>query len=220
MYLKNISKETRVIVRTRMGKFSMDPGEVVEVKERLYSPISSNLREATEEEYKSFLKGEKQIEESNETMDDTVSGETNTKDIDETIKASDNKIQAINAVKDELTGVDEITPETIANTIDKVSKDIKDNDTLDFIKNLFQANMMASKEVVVEKEEVKSKKKQEKVEEKEALKVQTTTENTQRQILEEQIANLKETWKKAKMPKKKEKIAKQIKELQKQLDKI
>lgn len=220
MYLKNASTNTMVTIRTRMGKLSLKPGEVIDLKEKLYSPVSPNLKEATEEEYKSFLAGGKQPEEQIKEMDNEVSGATD-EEIEQTITDSQNKIEAINAVKEELQSVEEITPETISNTINKLAKDIKDTGTLDFITKLFQANMMADKDVVIDQqEETIEEKSEESIEEKDALKVQTTTENTQRKLIEEQIAGLKETWTKAKLPKKKEKIAKQIKELQKQLDKI
>ena len=223
MYLKNVSKNTTASINTKVGKICIRPGEVICLNEKVFSPLAPSLRQATEEEYLSFRNPDKAIENNIEEQNDQpVAGTDKDDTVDERIKDADLKIKAIDALKTELADKEDLTKEDIDSTLDKISTEIKDEGTIDFIKSLFKFNLMADKPDVdetattVEVEEPEQKKPEEKT----ALKVQKTTDAAEKELLEQQIADLKESWAKAKQPRKKERIYKEIQELQKQIDKL
>ena len=223
MYLKNVSKNTTASINTKVGKICIRPGEVICLNEKVFSPLAPSLRQATEEEYLSFRNPDKEIENNIEEQNDQpVAGTDKDDTVDERIKDADLKIKAIDALKTELADKEDLTKEDIDSTLDKISTEIKDEGTIDFIKSLFKFNLMADKPDVdetattVEVEEPEQKKPEEKA----ALKVQKTTDAAEKELLEQQIADLKESWAKAKQPRKKERIYKEIQELQKQIDKL
>lgn len=223
MYLKNISTNTSAVVNTKVGKICVKPGEVICLKEKVFSPLPRSLRQVSEEEYLNFRNPDTTVEKTlEERANELLDGDNESdKIMEETIKDADLKIKAIDAIKTELPE-DNITAEDLDNAIQKVSQDIKDEGTLDFIKSLLNLNMFGDKEVIIEEEKPKEKDEQEeeKPKEKEALKVQKTTNETEKELLEQQIDDLKKSWEKAKQPRKKERIYKEIQELQKQIDKL
>lgn len=226
MFLKNNSPTKAIIVRTMVGRIALKPLECIELKEKLLSPIPTTLKQIEEEEYRSFRLGETKPNQETVELDQTNSngldGDTDQQDaeLQNKIKENEKTIEALNVLKEELSGKEEITKDDIDNTIDKISQDIKDEGAIDFLKSLFKLNI-ADEPKDVELEEVEEEpKKQKKNKSEKALKAKKTTEDAEAQLIQTQIDDLKQSWVKTKQPSKKAKIQKQIQELQKQLDKI
>lgn len=55
MYLKNISGRS-VVINTTIGKLGIKPGEVIDLKYKVLPPMSTSLKEVSEEEFISFCK--------------------------------------------------------------------------------------------------------------------------------------------------------------------
>lgn len=225
MFLKNNSATKAIIIRTMVGRIPLKPLECIELNEKLLSPIPTTLKQIEEEEYRSFRMGETKPNKENMELDTTntngVDGNPDEQDkqLEEKIKENEKTIEALNVLKEELSGKDSITKDDIDNTIDKISQDIKDEGAIDFLKSLFKLNI-ADEPKDVEIEQVEEKPTKKKVKEEKALKTKKTTEDAEAQLLQTQINDLRESWQKTKQPGKKAKIQKQIQELQKQLDKI
>lgn len=230
MYLKNDSATRAIIVRTMVGRLALKPMECVEINEKLLSPIPSTLKQITEEEYRSFRLGEVQPNKETVGLDNIenteLDGKTNEQieqeeqeKLNAKINENNKTLEALNIFKEELSNKEEITSEDIDKTLDKISNDIKDAGAIDFIKSLFSLNIQDEpKDIEIEpvvEDKPKTKKKPEK-----ALKTKKTTEDAERELIETQIKDLKDSWVKTKQPSKKAKIQKQIQELQKQLDKL
>jgi len=193
------------------------------LQEKVYSPLAPSLRQATEEEYLNFRNPSKENEKDlEERANELLDGDDKSNEImEERIKDADLKIKAIDAIKTELPE-ENITKEDLDNAIEKVSQDINDDGIMDFIKSLFKYNIAGEEEYKVDESQTipVEEEKNETVKEKEALKLQKTTEETEKALLEQKLADLTATWEKTKQPRKKEKIYKEIQELRKQIDKL
>lgn len=213
MYLKNTSTNTMAMVNTKVGKLCVKPGEVICIKEKIFSPLARSLRKATEEEYLAFKNGVTTIQ----TEEDVNTSPSQV--VEKRVEDTELKLKAIEAIKTELPQGG-ITEEDFNIAIEKVADEIKDEGTIDFIKDLFKFNMFGDKEITVQEEVVETPEEEVVVEEKDSLKLQKTTNEVQKELLEQQLNDLKETWQKTKYPRKKEKIYKEIQELQKQIAKL
>ena len=206
MYLKNTSESVCVIINTIVGKVAVKPGEIINLKEKILPPLSKRIVEVTEEEYKTFCKGEQTIEEPTTEVDNIQPTEPT---------------QETPVVEQQAT-MDVAKQQETLNEFAKMGN----QDIVDWVNQLFKNNMLATAttdpeeivtdtvdNVVVHEEPINPP-----VEE--ALVTEETTTNKEKEELEKTIHALEETWKAAKTAKKKEKLGKQIKELKKQLEKF
>jgi len=176
MYLKNTSDRKIIMVSTVVGKIGLKPGEAVEVNHKLLPPINRNIKEITKEDYLLFRQGTEEIKKPVE--------EVATQDVEQF--GQDTQIKDIETIAQEAT------------------KDLADNNVMEFISNLLATKFEENGEETDAK----------------PLEVQETDSKNEVEALETQIEQLKDTWVKEKAIRKKDKISKQIKELQKQLDKL
>lgn len=207
MYLKNVSSTCTCIINTVVGKITVKPGEIINMKERVLPPISSNIRETTEEEYLQFREGKQnimeQVIEQEEIAQTTDTPVPNTPVVDES--SVDCSVE------------EETAPVDVPNT--------NNNPMVEFVQNLFPQNpsetdvpLFAENEQTIVKEDESIE--QPVVEEQPALQVQKTDMEEQKEKLQQEITDLQQTWVETKAVSKKAKLGKQIKELKKQLEKL
>ena len=195
MYLKNVAKTGCVIINTVVGKIGISAGEVIDLKHRLLPPVSPNIKQATEEEYRKFCNPE-------ETLEDT----------NVNIQEAQTIITAINQINDDVNNGKELTAENITDGI-------KDDGAADFLKKLFVFNTLDKQEEKEEEKEPDFSSVGTNTNAK-PLTVQKTDSSSELNELETQLEELRQAWKDAKQVRKKDKIHKQIKEVQKQIDKL
>ena len=228
MYFKNSSEACTVVMLTEVGKITVKPGEVVDIKHKIYAPISKHIVRATEEEFLTFQEAKQGLVQTiidqettigtNVIQDDSKVGtegtETETVKTEETAKVIPDKCadcyadgktpdsqQCENCDKPE-------TEETKKDAETEEASKESGNDFLNGIKSLLTKGLL---ETPTEEET--------KVEE-QSLIVTETTNNKEIEDLEGQLDLLKQSWVEATKVKTKDKISKQIKEVQKQIDKI
>jgi len=173
MFIKNLSKTVSIVINTTAGKVGIKPGEVVSIAYKILPPVSRSLTEVSEEEYITFLKKAKGIEEPTEKIE--------TKPVQNTTKVVE-KLDDLEKTEDEVVNDDPLG-------------EIQDKSVMGFVNSLLN------------KDDVKP------------LQVNETNSMDEVERIEQQISDLKESWKTV-TPRKKEKITKEKKELQKQLKKI
>lgn len=110
MFLKNVATRGVVVINTVVGKIGISAGEVIDLKHKLLPPVNRNIKQVTEEEYKSFRKGTKEVEEPVEEIKSEVIDQ-NTEMLDTLDKEQDTLIK-------------------------EVSKDLNEGKVADWIKNL------------------------------------------------------------------------------------
>lgn len=192
MYLKNVAKTGCVIINTVVGKIGISAGEVIDLKHKLLPPVSPNIKQTTEEEYRKFRFPE-------ETMEDTNNA------LQEAEKLINNENQEKIEENKELIN-------------ENITDGIKDDTAADFIKKLFVFNTLEKQEEEIEKEPDFNSKGEDTNEK--PLTVKKTDSSSELEEMEKQLEELKQAWKDAKQVRKKDKINKQIKEVKKQIDKL
>ena len=206
MYFRNVSETMSITVNTVVGKLGVKPGECIELNEKIYPPLPSTLRKITEEEYLSFREGKQPV--------NTPHTEEKTGDIPKSGQV-DTELDKSNDQINNPVSVTETN--TIESTIENA---LKDPGIMDFVRGLLNKGVMEQPQPgqpVVEKVEEKPK---EDIKPQKALKVQDVKKTDVEKSIDEQIAELKQTWLETKNARKKEKLQKQIKELQKQSEKL
>lgn len=223
MYFKNSSEGCTVVLMTEKGKITIKPGEVVDIKHKIFAPVSRHIVKATEEEYLTFrekTQGTIQAIIEQETTigadiirDDSKVG-TESK---ETTAVEEGTITTVPEGNEENTDPESTEEESQEETEEEETKEETEevvqteatsNDFLNGIKSLLTKGILET-----------PTKEEEKVEEQTLLVTETTNDN-EITALEEQLETLKQSWVEATKVKTKDKIAKQIKEVQKQIDKI
>lgn len=194
MFLKNTSDRVVVVINTIVGKIGVKPQEIININHKVLPPISSYIKQVTEDEYLLFRQGTTKVEEQDK----------------EQVEPNEGTDGSESTVLDE--NVNTIIPnaniEDVQNIAEEVSKGLADNDVMDFVKNL-----LGNKDN--DKFEEKGTNP-----DSNPLGVQITDSSDEIKELEKQIEELQQTWKEAKTPRKRDKTSKQIKEVQKQLDKL
>lgn len=194
MFLKNTSDRVVVVINTIVGKIGVKPQEIININHKVLPPISSYIKQVTEDEYLLFRQGTTKVEEQDK----------------EQVEQNEGTDGSESTVLDE--NVNTIIPnaniEDVQNIAEEVSKGLADNDVMDFVKNL-----LGNKDN--DKFEEKGTNP-----DSNPLGVQITDSSDEIKELEKQIEELQQTWKEAKTPRKRDKTSKQIKEVQKQLDKL
>ena len=195
MYLKNTSQSINVVLNTVVGKIAILPQEIIDLEYKLLPPISKHIKQVSKEDYLLFRKEGKQLE-----NEDT---QTNTEIVNEDESFVDEQNTEIAEIEDT-----NIVMEEVQNIVEDISKDISDQDIMSFVKNL----LLNKEQVNFEEKGTEPKQ--------DVLQIKETDSEDEKKLLEQQIEQLKETWKSTKAPAKKGKISKQIKELEKQLEKL
>lgn len=239
MYFKNSSEACTVVMMTEVGKITVKPGEIVDIKHKIYAPMSRHIVRATEEEFLTFQEEKQGIVQTiidQETtigtdiiQDDskvgTESTETTTVETEETTIETEETAPVIpdrcadcyadgktpDAQKCENCNEPELEEETKPDVTTEETEASANTSGIDFLDGIKSFLTKGLVETPTE-EETKA--------EEQALIVTETTNNKEIEDLEGQLDLLKQSWVEATKVKTKDKIAKQIKEVQKQIDKI
>ena len=190
MYFRNVSETMSITVRTAVGIVGVKPGEVIELNEKIYPPLPSTLRKITEEEYFSFREGKQ--------PNNTPHTEEKTGDISKPGQV-DTELDKTNDQVNNAVSVTE--SKTIESTIEDA---LKDPGIMDFVKGLLNKGVLEQPQPgqpVVEKIGEKPK---EDIKPQKALKVQDVKKADVEKSIDEQIAELKQTWVETKNARKKE----------------
>ena len=214
MYLKNVSSTCTCIINTVVGKVCIKPGEVINLVERILPPVSSNVVKTTEEEYLLFQEGRKSV------MEQVI------EQVEQEDNETENTIEEVPVTPPEQTDIVIETPQTPVvsqTTLDNLNN-IQNNPMVDFVQNLFNKDSVSAEvplfaeteETVIEEVPVIPPEPQNE----EALQTKETTQETEKEKLQQEIKDLQDTWIKTRAAKTKERLGKQIKELKKQLEKL
>lgn len=189
MYLKNTSATASVVLNTIVGKIGLKPGEIIDLQHKLLPPISKTVIQVDKEEYLSFRQGTEKVEKSSE-------------------QEIPNNAQSAGSVGEqvELEETEDVI-ENVQTIVEGMSKDVQNQDILDFVKGLLTKPKEEFEKAGEEPKE-------------DPFTVKETKTEQEIKNLEIELEKLRDLWQQTKAPSKKGKIAKQIKELQKQIDKL
>lgn len=189
MYLKNTSATASVVLNTIVGKIGLKPGEIINLQHKLLPPISKSVIQVDKEEYLFFRQGTEKVEKPAE-------------------QEIPNNTQSAGSVGEqvELEETEEVI-ENVQTIVEGMSKDVQNQDILDFVKGLLTKPKEEFEKAGEEPKE-------------DPFAVKETKTEQEIKNLEIELEKLRDLWQQTKAPSKKGKIAKQIKELQKQIDKL
>ncbi len=211
-----------VMINTIVGKITVKPHEVINLKERILPPISRHLVEATEDDYLSFQEAKQGTVEAVTQLLDDKKEQSDTK-VEETtvVENTENKVE-VTTTKPEPVLTEEQAQQQIIDSFNNIGN----NAVAEWVQQLFNKNMLATsnatQEIIQDTPEntIPIPVEDEIVEDEPSLVTQETEAEKEKKALEATIKELEETWKQTKAVRKKEKLAKQIKELKKQLEKF